>query len=61
MLSGLLLLRIVVENKIIAFYSIVFIVILIGLELGQLFSIRAVTFDWLDFVAIVIFQVLAYS
>jgi len=55
-LSGLLLLRVATENKILVFYSIVFIVISIGLELGQLVGMRPGTFDQLDLITIVIFS-----
>jgi len=55
-LSGLLLLRVVAESKILVFYSIVFIVISIGLELAQLFGMRSGTFDLLDLITIVVFS-----
>jgi len=57
-LSGLLLLKTFLknENKILLFYSILFIVISISFELLQFFGIRPGTFDILDLITIIVFS-----
>ena len=59
-LSGLLLLKVFVENekKILLFYSILFIVISINLEIFQYFGIRQGTFDIIDLFTIILFSII---
>ena len=55
-LTGLFLLKIFLINSILKFYSIIFILLSIFIEIGQLFEIIPGTFDVLDLFTIFIFS-----
>ncbi|MCL2721499.1 MAG: hypothetical protein FWD47_09200 [Treponema sp.] len=62
-LSGLLLLKVFLKqsNRILYVYSVIFILLSIFIEIGQLFKIIPGTFDILDLVTIVIFSGIGFA
>jgi hypothetical protein len=61
-LTGLLFLRIILNNekRMLIIYSIIFIIISIFIEIGQLFNLISGTFDKFDLITIIIFSSIGF-